>query len=72
MYQYWLFNCRINKPLHRPRMCIGRRFATLECYVLVIALLQRFSLEYHHAPVGLATVWIFRPDKPIKLRLLPR
>ena len=53
-------------------MCIGRRFATLECYVLVIALLQRFSLEYHHAPVGLATEWIFRPDKPIKLRLLPR
>jgi len=57
---------------HGPRMCIGRRFATLECYVLVVAMLQRFRLEYHHAPVGLATEMIYKPDKPIRLKLLPR
>ena len=31
-----------------PRMCIERRFAELEVYVLAIKVVQKFRLEYHH------------------------
>ena len=55
-----------------PRMCIGRRFAELEVYVLAIKVLQRFRLEYHHDPVGRAIPFVCRPDKIIKMKFIPR
>jgi len=57
---------------HGPRMCIGRRFAELECFILVIKLLQKFSLEYHHEPVHGATEFVTRPDRKIKMKFIPR
>jgi len=57
---------------HGPRMCIGKRFAELECYILVIKMLQRFKLEYHHEPVGIQTDFVNKPDKKIRLRIIPR
>ena len=57
---------------HGPRMCIGKRFAELECFILVIKMLQRFKLEYHHEPVGIQTDFVQKPDKKIRLRILPR
>jgi len=57
---------------HGPRMCIGRRFAELECFILAIKILQKFRLEYHHEPVRGATVFVTRPDKKIRLKLIPR
>jgi len=57
---------------HGPRMCIGRRFAELECYVLVIKLLQKFRLEYHHEPVHGSTEFIVRPDRKIRIKFVQR
>ena len=57
---------------HGPRMCIGKRFAELECYILAIKMLQRFKLEYHHGDVGIATEFVNKPDKSIKLKLISR
>ena len=57
---------------HGPRMCIGRRFAELECYILAIKTLQRYKLEYHHDHIGVATEFVNKPDKKIKLRFIPR
>ena len=57
---------------HGPRMCIGRRFAELECYILAIKMLQRFKLEYHHEPVAVATEFVNKPDKKIKMRFISR
>ena len=53
-------------------MCIGRRFAELECYVLAIKVLQRYRLEYHHGDVGLNTEFVNKPDKNIRLKFIPR
>ena len=57
---------------HGPRMCIGRRFAELEVFILAIKVLQRFRLEYHHEVIGMATEFVVRPDKKIKMRFVPR
>ena len=57
---------------HGPRMCIGRRFAELECYILAIKMLQKFKLEYHHEHVGVATEFVNKPDKNIKMRFISR
>ena len=55
-----------------PRMCIGRRFAELELQVLVVKLLQKFKIEYHHEPVGLVTPFLVKPDRDIKMKFSPR
>ena len=57
---------------HGPRMCIGKRFAELECYILTIKMLQKFRLEYHHGPVGVSTEFVNKPDQPIKMKFVPR
>ena len=57
---------------HGPRMCIGRRFAELECYILAIKILQRFKLEYHHEHVAVATEFVNKPDRKIRLRFIER
>jgi len=57
---------------HGPRMCIGRRFAELECFIVVIKLLQKFRLEYHHEPVLSSTEFLVRPDRKIKIKFIER
>ena len=57
---------------HGPRMCVGKRFAELECYMLAIKILQRYRLEYHHDEVGVATGFINKPDKKVRLKFIPR
>ena len=57
---------------HGPRMCIGRRFAELEVYILAIKTLQKYRLEYHHESVGVKTEFVNKPDKTVKLRFIPR
>ena len=57
---------------HGPRMCIGKRFAELECYVLVIKMLQKYKLEYHYQNVGITTEFVNKPDKNIRMAFLPR
>ena len=48
------------------------RFAEVEVHVLVITLLRRFHLSYHHSPVSIATSFVNKPDRPLKLRFLAR
>ena len=48
------------------------RFAEVEMHVLVITLLRRFRISYHHSPVAIATSFVNKPDRPLKLRFLPR
>ena len=57
---------------HGPRMCIGRRFAELECYIITIKVLQRFKLEYHHQHVGVAVEFVNKPDRKIRMRFISR
>ena len=57
---------------HGPRKCIGMRFADLEMNIVAIKLLQSYRLEYHYEPVGLRTEFLNKPDRQIKLRLIPR
>ena len=48
------------------------RFAEVEMHVLVITLLRRFRISYHHSPVAIATSFVNKPDRPLKLRFFPR
>ena len=57
---------------HGPRKCIGMRFAELEMFIIAIKILQSYKLEYHHEPVGLKTEFLNKPDKKIRLKLIPR
>jgi len=57
---------------HGPRMCIGRRFAELECFIVAIKILQKFRMEYHHEPVKVATDFVSRPNRKIKIKFIPR
>ena len=77
----WLRECPIHQKAHPfanipfahgRRMCIGRRFAELEMLVLVIKMLQRFQLEYHHDPIGMNTGFTAKPNKAVDLRMIDR
>ena len=57
---------------HGPRMCVGRRFAELELYLLVIKTLQRFRMEYHHQALDIAASFTNKPDKKVKIRFIKR
>ena len=57
---------------HGPRMCVGKRFAELEVYILAIKVLQAYRLEYHHEPVGIQTDFVNKPDRKIKMKFIPR
>ena len=41
-------------------------------HVLVSSLLRKFRLSYHHSPVSIATSFVNKPDRPLKLRFLAR
>ena len=57
---------------HGPRMCVGRRFAELEFYVLLLKLIQNFKVEYHHDNIGFISAFISKPDKPLKFCFVER
>ena len=57
---------------HGPRMCIGRRFAELEVYLLLIKILQRFKIEWHHGDIGMLAETITFPDKPMQFTFVDR
>ena len=57
---------------HGPRMCVGRRFAELEAYILIMKIIQNFKVEYHHEDIGVLYATLLRPDKPFKFRFVER
>ena len=58
-----------------PRNCIGMRFAIVSMKLVVVELLQRFSVtscEETQVPVELENQGFLMPKTPIKLKLVPR
>ncbi|XP_006859934.1 PREDICTED: cytochrome P450 3A9-like [Chrysochloris asiatica] len=58
-----------------PRMCVGMRFALLSIKLVMVLLLQNFSLETCKEtpiPLDLDTSRFMHPKKPIMLKLTPR
>ncbi|XP_076374008.1 cytochrome P450 302a1, mitochondrial-like isoform X2 [Tachypleus tridentatus] len=53
-----------------PRMCLGRRIAELQLYILISKIIRNFRVEYHHGTIDCFTRLINVPDKPLKLKFL--
>ena len=58
---------------HGPRSCIGRRFAVVEIYCLIIKLLQRYRVEYHgEEPVDTITNMVSVPNREVLIKFIKR
>ncbi|XP_015780624.1 PREDICTED: cytochrome P450 10-like [Acropora digitifera] len=57
---------------HGVRMCIGRRVAEVEVYVLICKLLQEFRIEYTGEPLEILQKMTSCPDKPVKVKFVDR
>ncbi|CAG0903867.1 unnamed protein product [Cyprideis torosa] len=57
---------------HGHRMCIGRRFAELEMWILLTKLLRKYRFEWHYGNLGMCTRLVNIPDQPLRFRLIPR
>ncbi|KAK6179576.1 hypothetical protein SNE40_011903 [Patella caerulea] len=57
---------------HGARMCIGRRFAEQEIYILLTKIIQKFSLKYNHEDVEPVLNTVMTPDRPVKIQFIPR
>ncbi|KAL5022073.1 hypothetical protein ScPMuIL_001228 [Solemya velum] len=57
---------------HGARMCIGRRLAEQEIYILLAKVIQNFKLEYSQEPVEPVLKIVMTPDRPMKIRFIPR
>jgi cytochrome P450 len=56
-----------------PHLCIGNQFALTEMLLIVASAMQRYRIELaSDEPVGPRPLLTFGPDKPIRIRLLPR
>ncbi|XP_068758984.1 cytochrome P450 10-like isoform X3 [Montipora capricornis] len=54
------------------RMCVGRRIAEMEVYLLICKLLQRFRIEYNNEPLESIQMMFLAPDKPVKIKFVDR
>ena len=57
---------------HGPRSCIGRRFALVQIYCLIIKLLQRYRIEYHGEEIGVITEFLNIPDRDVTIKMINR
>ena len=57
---------------HGPRSCIGRRFAHVELYCLIIKVLQKYRIEYHGEPVDTITEFISIPNREVVIKFINR
>ena len=53
------------------RKCPGRRFALQEVSCLLIALLSRFRIEYHHKPFEISFGLVNKPSERSRFTFLP-
>ncbi|CAK8680194.1 unnamed protein product [Clavelina lepadiformis] len=54
-----------------PRMCPGRRFAMQELNCLLVVLLDKFHIEYHHKPFELEFQALFAPSEDPQFTFIP-
>ncbi|XP_068233951.1 probable cytochrome P450 49a1 isoform X2 [Palaemon carinicauda] len=57
---------------HGTRMCIGRRLAEQQTYILIARLFHRFNVEWKHPDMVRDYKFIFSPRGPLKFTLLER
>lgn len=57
---------------HGSRMCIGRRFAEQEVSIFLAKIIQHFSIEWHHADMGMITETITKPSVPLRFTFKDR
>lgn len=57
---------------HGPRMCIGRRIAEQEIFIVLTKILQNFRMEYHHEDPEPVLNTVMTPDRPLRIKFLPR
>lgn len=53
---------------HGTRMCLGRRIAELEMYILLCQIVTNFKVEYNYEDIGVKTMLINLPDRPMKFK----
>ncbi|XP_077563203.1 putative cytochrome P450 301a1, mitochondrial [Haemaphysalis longicornis] len=53
-----------------PRMCLGRRMAELEVWILLVKLLVKYRIEYHYEDIGFLGKLANAPDKPARFRFI--
>lgn len=53
---------------HGTRMCLGRRIAELEMYILLCQIVANFKVEYNYEDIGVKTMLINLPDRPMKFK----
>lgn len=53
-----------------PRMCLGRRMAELEVWILLVKLLSKYRIEYHYEDIGFVGKLANAPDKPARFRFV--
>ena len=53
-----------------PRMCIGRRFAEMEVYVLLAKVIQNFEIQYKYEDIEVRTRLINVPNKPMRFTFI--
>jgi cytochrome P450 len=57
----------INLPFGQgARMCVGKRFAELEIYILLCKLIQSFQVSWPGPPLGMMTRTLTAPDAPLR------
>jgi len=51
---------------HGTRMCVGKRFAELEVYILLSKIIQKFRVSWPHKDLGKVTRTLTIPDAPLR------
>lgn len=55
---------------HGPRMCVGKRFAEQEMWLLLIKIMQNFRIEYDHDDIRANLRLVLIPDQPLRFKFI--
>ncbi|XP_042145701.1 LOW QUALITY PROTEIN: probable cytochrome P450 301a1, mitochondrial [Ixodes scapularis] len=69
--QEWVLHPFASLPFSfGARMCLGRRLAELEIWILLVKLLLKYRVEYHYEDIGMRSKLVNAPDRPARYRFL--